>query len=333
MTFRERFMKGETVFDEIFSLTDNWNFSDDPRTLREYLGLTPREEDIWVSESDEALEAFMEKERRTKAIFLDLDGTLFTDDKRFTDGNLHAVSRALEAGHQVVIATGRPLMSAIAQAKQLGFTKKGCCIIASNGAELYDTYRRKVLFRRAIPLPLVRQVFDAAFQMGLHCHTYNDEFILSEHETEALKRYSAITKVPYRVTDDIISALDKDPAKILVVDYDNQQPLAAYMEKTQDLFGNSLSRFFSAPQYLEHVMPNVSKGNALKMLCEYMDVPLCNSVAAGDEENDIPMLKAAAVGCAMKNAVPAVKEASDYITIHDNNHDGVAEIIEKFLLY
>ena len=50
MTFRERFMNHETEFDEIFDLTDKWNFSD--------------EEDIWISESDEALEAFMEQERR-----------------------------------------------------------------------------------------------------------------------------------------------------------------------------------------------------------------------------------------------------------------------------
>lgn len=64
MTFRERFMKHEAEFDEIFDLTDQWNFSDDLRTLREFLGLTAEEEDIWISDSDEALEQFMEEERR-----------------------------------------------------------------------------------------------------------------------------------------------------------------------------------------------------------------------------------------------------------------------------
>ncbi|MDD6615570.1 MAG: hypothetical protein PUF13_05655 [Lachnospiraceae bacterium] len=63
MTFRERFMKGETEFEEIFELTDQWNFSDDLRTLREFLGLTAEEEDIWISESDEALEDLMTRER------------------------------------------------------------------------------------------------------------------------------------------------------------------------------------------------------------------------------------------------------------------------------
>ena len=63
MTFRERFMKFETDFDEIFDLTDQWNFSDETCTLREYLGLTATEEDVWISESDEALESLLEQER------------------------------------------------------------------------------------------------------------------------------------------------------------------------------------------------------------------------------------------------------------------------------
>jgi hypothetical protein len=71
MTFRERFMKHETDFEEIFSLTDEWNFSDDLRTLREFLGLTEEEEDIWISQSDEALENFMMNERQAVA---DMEG-------------------------------------------------------------------------------------------------------------------------------------------------------------------------------------------------------------------------------------------------------------------
>lgn len=63
MTFRERFMKHEAEFEEIFDLTDEWNFSDELCTLREFLGLTAEEEDIWISESDDALELFMEQER------------------------------------------------------------------------------------------------------------------------------------------------------------------------------------------------------------------------------------------------------------------------------
>ena len=63
MKFRERYMNFETDFEEIFELTDEWNFSDETCTLREYLGFTAEEEDVWISESDEALEELLEKER------------------------------------------------------------------------------------------------------------------------------------------------------------------------------------------------------------------------------------------------------------------------------
>lgn len=330
MKFREQFMRNEIAFDEIFALTDQWNFSDDPCTLREYLGLTAQEEDIWISESDDALEDFMEQEKRTKAIFLDLDGTLFTDDKQFSPKNKAALSRALDAGHQIVITTGRPLVSAAAQAQALGFDKKGCYVIAFNGGEIYDMYHKKSLYRKTIPLPLVRRIFDAAYERGLHCQTYNAHEILAEHETDALCRYSEITKVPYRIVPDVIAALKEEPVKMIVMDYEDPQKLQTYLQETAAVVSGKIDRFFSCPEYLEHVAPEVSKGAAVKMLCARTGIPLCNTIAAGDAENDISMIQAAAIGCAMKNAIPAVKEAADYITENDNNHDGVAEIVEKF---
>lgn len=332
MKFRERFMRGETDFDEIFSLTDKWNFSDELCTLREYLGLTAEEEDIWISKSDEALEDFMEKEKRTKAIFLDLDGTLFTDDKQFSDRNRTAINRALAAGHQIIIATGRPLMSAIEQAKELGFTKKGCYVIAYNGGEIYDMHRKTSLYRKTIPLPLVREIFDAAKERGLHCQTYNNVEILSEHETDDLKTYSTLTKVPYRVVDDVIAELKSEPLKILVIDFKMPERLHTYLQETAFLTEGKLDRFFSSTEYLEHVAPDVSKGAAIAMLCEHTGIPLCNTIAVGDAENDLSMIQSAHLGCAMKNAVSEVKDAADYITENDNNHDGVAEVIEKFVL-
>ena len=61
MKFRERFMMGEVPFDDIFSLTDKWNFSDEACTLREYLGLTAKEEDVWI---------WTERSLPTKRLFL-----------------------------------------------------------------------------------------------------------------------------------------------------------------------------------------------------------------------------------------------------------------------
>lgn len=52
-------------------------------------------------------------------LFTDLDGTLLTDSKELTKENQDAIREAIEAGHKVVISTGRPLAGATAQAHAL----------------------------------------------------------------------------------------------------------------------------------------------------------------------------------------------------------------------
>ncbi|OYO59441.1 hypothetical protein CG709_18670 [Lachnotalea glycerini] len=64
--FKERYLAGEIEFDEIHRYTSKWNHSDETCTLREYLGLNADEEDIWIEESDEALQEMLEKEKENK---------------------------------------------------------------------------------------------------------------------------------------------------------------------------------------------------------------------------------------------------------------------------
>ena len=82
---------------------------------------------------------------------------------------------------------------------------------------------------------------------------------------------------------------------------------------------------------MEDNTKGVSKGNAVAKLCEELGLTAENVMAIGDEENDISMIEFAGIGVAMENAVPAVKEAANEITV-DNDHDGVAKVIEKFAL-
>lgn len=59
MTFKERYLAGEIAFEEIDDYIEEWNRGDDSRTLAQFLGLNEREEDIWIEESDEALEELL----------------------------------------------------------------------------------------------------------------------------------------------------------------------------------------------------------------------------------------------------------------------------------
>lgn len=94
---------------------------------------------------------------------------------------------------------------------------------------------------------------------------------------------------------------------------------------------NRLEFTKTAAFYYEAYTKGVSKGNAVAKLCEELGLTAENVMAIGDEENDISMIEFAGIGVAMENAVPAVKEAANEITV-DNDHDGVAKVIEKFAL-
>ena len=332
MTFRERYMAGEADFDEIFDLTEQWNFSDNPCTLREYLGLTADEEDIWVTKSDEDLEAYMEQEKNRKIFFTDLDGTLLNDEKEISDKNRRAIEELRRRGHVVVISTGRALPSAKRQAKRLKLTGKGCYIICYNGGQIYDTEQDTLIYQKSVPMKYVRSVFDDARQFGISVQTYTDTHVITEQDNASLHQYVAIQQLPYLVVDDVVSALEHEPAKVLALDYQDPSHVTEFRSFMTPRYQGKLDIYLSHPALMELVPLGVNKGNAVRFLCDYLGIPLERSVAAGDAENDLTMIQAAHVGAVMCNGEQLLKDQADYITQSDNNHDGVAEILEKFIL-
>ncbi len=61
--FKEKYLTGEIEFEAIDDYSQDWGFSDEPVTLREYLGLNAEEEDAWVSVGDEALKELLDKQK------------------------------------------------------------------------------------------------------------------------------------------------------------------------------------------------------------------------------------------------------------------------------
>lgn len=271
-------------------------------------------------------------ETKTKALFLDLDGTLLNDQKEITPGNRSAIEKALAAGHRVVITTGRLLVSAIEQARRLDLTGLGCYLITFNGGIIYDLGAKKVIFEKNVPLELVQAVFEEANRRGLHIQTYDERQVLVEPrcDDEAVRRYCSIILMTYSVVPSV-AALTREPAKLLLIDFQNKAPLEDFQAWVLERYGDKLDSFFSCEQYLEVIPRGMSKGNALLQLAGLLGIPQKNTVAAGDAANDLSMIEAAGVGVAMCNGTEEVKAAADTITTRDNNHDGIAEVIEKYL--
>ncbi len=66
MKFKEKYLAGQIPFEEIDIYIQEWGENEEPCTLREYLGLNEEEEDVWVSDSDEALMELLDKQKKRK---------------------------------------------------------------------------------------------------------------------------------------------------------------------------------------------------------------------------------------------------------------------------
>lgn len=66
MKFKERYLAGEIPFEEIDRYIEEWGNSDELCTLREYLGLNAEEEDVWISDSDEALQELLDSQKKAR---------------------------------------------------------------------------------------------------------------------------------------------------------------------------------------------------------------------------------------------------------------------------
>lgn len=266
-----------------------------------------------------------------KILFSDLDGTLLNDRKEIEDGTKAALEEMLQRGHYFAICTGRPLASAKNVARQYHLDKKGCYIVAYNGGAIYDPIEQKVISYASVPLALAKKLYEKAEEAGLYVQAYDHaDTVLTRRKTPELEFYTNSTKSAWK-TGIEVSDLKEEPSKVLVINLDSHEKLVQFHEANADWTKDRMNSFFSRVELLEYCPLGVSKGAGMRTLCEHLGISMKDSVAAGDERNDIPMLEAAGIAAVPANAHENACAAADYICRADNNQGAVGEIIRKFI--
>lgn len=268
-----------------------------------------------------------------KLLFLDLDGTLLNDEKEINKEDMDAIDEMIKKGHKVIINSGRPLFSIMVLARKFNFLREGFYLSSFNGGLIYDPNTDKRIKYDTLDEDVVRHMFDEAYKMGLHVHTYTDDHVLSERETEELEFYTKRIHMPPLVVNDFSIETKGSPPKIIVISLDGREKLEKYREYMRDYEEEKgLYCTFSDARLLEYANPLANKGEAIRFMCEFLGVDIKDTVAAGDEENDLPMIETAGIGVCMRNGVDSLKASADYITENTNNECGIKEIIYKFIL-
>lgn len=279
----------------------------------------------------------MKKALATRILFTDLDDTLLNAEKTISEKTRDKIIEMLSKGNHFVLASGRAVNSILDVLDVLDIQRSDSAgkiyMAAYNGAVIYDCTDRTVIEQYDVPIPTAQAIFDMALHKGIHIQTYTDTHIISCAEDKEIAYYKKAIKTPYKVATDLSKVLVHAPFKLLAIDIDDRSRLEDLRREIEaSEFAKDITCAFSSSRYLEFYNKKAGKGNALRNLCSAVHVHIRNSVAAGDEENDITMLEAATVGVCMVNGSPIVKKHADYITENDNNHDGIVEIIDKFIL-
>lgn len=264
-----------------------------------------------------------------KIIFLDLDGTLTNDEKKITPKTKEALMDIQKRGHIVALASGRPTPGMGFIAKELELEKYGGYVMSFNGGKIIDWKTKETVFENTLDRKYLPDLIRYARQNNLGLITYDNKqgLVATRVDPYVMLETVKINRIPAFLTD-VVKYVDYNPNKCL---YTVDPEISEYHEKRlAQKFGDVLSVYRSTDYFIEIVPKGIDKAASIKVLIDKLNIPHENTIACGDGFNDLSMIKYAAVGVAMENAVDAVKENADYITA-SNNDDGIAKVVEKFI--
>lgn len=264
-----------------------------------------------------------------KLLVLDIDGTVTNSKKEVTEKTREAIIKLQERGVLVAIASGRPPQGVYAVANRLEFERFGSYIMPFNGARIIDFKTKECVYEKTLPLHLPAKVWKDAVDNHIGIITYEGDKVISGTQPDKYMEIEAkINSLPIVYHEDFVKYVDFPVNKCLMTgepeDLEALEPILAqkYFHEAQV--------FRSEPYFLEITPKNVDKAYCLRHLLDKLGIKREEMVCCGDGFNDISMLQFAGMGVAMANAQEKVREVADYITENDNDHDGIAEVIEKF---
>lgn len=268
---------------------------------------------------------------RTKLFFSDMDGTLLTSKRSISSYTKTTIEHIQMSGHKFILCSGRPLSNMIQMQQELQLSFPGQYIIAYNGAVIYDCDKKEIIYQRTLPLSSVADIFKHAREKNVYCHTYQGDQILSTLNGRELDFYRGPIPMDYTICSDPMTLLKTEPYKVMSISLEESSDIKELQKEISQLYGDTICSAFSNPFYLEFFHIEAGKGNAIRFLTEYLGSSRDMTYSFGDQENDITMLLETGTSIAMSNAPSSVKSRASMISHFDNNHDGVAEMLSKFI--
>lgn len=261
-----------------------------------------------------------------KLIAIDVDDTLINDDGQVTARTKRALGLAIKQGVTVTLATGRMYPSAQKIAVQTGLNVP---LITYQGALIKNVMDGKVLYERYVPRSAVFKLLRYCEEHNIYLQLYSDDKLYAREENEKLTHYASINEISYTVVTNFDYLLTSPLNKVAM--NDEPERLDRIAVELRELLGAEVHITKSKPYLLEVTHWEGTKGRALRHLVHHFGCNLTETIGIGDSWNDHDLIETAGLGVAMGNAVDSLKAIADYVT-RSNNDEGVAHVIEKFVL-
>ena len=268
-----------------------------------------------------------------KLVVSDIDGTIANERGDISPTDFNALQRINKNGVKLALSTGRAARGSVNIMQKLpcdGFH------IFFDGALVCDSTLTQTIYSRQIEKELLNQVVNLAHLHGLTLELFSPAGYFVERDSPLAAIHSDLMKLEWEVTD--LAAVSERETIIMgclvipTVDEDKfKSVLGDYEAKAGIRFSWTMHPARPQIRMVNVVMKDVSKGAAMKALCDYLRIRPEDVIAIGDGANDISLLETAGLGIAMQNAPPQLKAAADYVT-GDVAHHGFAQAMEKFLL-
>lgn len=289
-----------------------------------------------------------EVSKQVKLIATDMDGTLLNELGQISEENVAAVKAAQEKGILVVVATGRSYKEALPPLQEAGIT---CPVICVNGAEIRNELGEKV---KSVPLSYesYQEVAEILQHAGIYYELYTNSGTFSNDREKAYQTMvdyltTAYPDYPeeqikekielrflrenFSIVPDYKQILAQSGVEIykLLVFSNEESALADSAQKLQGIAELAVSS--SAKNNLEITNKGAQKGIAVQEYATRHQISLAETMAIGDNFNDLSMLTIVGFSVAMGNAEEEIKKACSFVANRNDKH-GVAHAIQELAL-
>ena len=286
-----------------------------------------------------------------KLIIMDMDGTLLTSQGEISKRTYDALIKAQEKGIKVILASGRSWKTLKAFGEQLRMPEFDGYFIGVNGAAITETKTMTNTVISQLQVDEIREIFECAKEYEVEIMGVLDSTIY-DYIPDSLRELKRQYRIENNIADDVpwtggTFKLIVDQRKGYSEIYDikssneincpvNKMTLCHTSEVIEKAYNGLVEKFSekynftkTSPTWVEIAPKSVSKGNAIRLLQEKFNIKTEETYIFGDGENDLSMFDCG-IAVAMGNAMDTVKAQANEVTL-DNNSDGIAVVIERFL--